>query len=117
MTLLDFYTTVGGDYDEAKRRLLKDERIIRFLLLFGADSSMKELEASAASGDIETAFRSAHTIKGVAANLSLTKLSSAASALTEQLRPRKEQPDPALLLRVREAHKEVIDALAQLQTT
>lgn len=117
MILQDFYAAVGGDYAEAQRRMMKDERIVRFLLRYGADSSMKELEAATIAGDIEAAFRAAHTIKGVAANLSLTRLANAASALTEQLRPLQSQPDPVLLAHTRDAHREVINALALLDNT
>lgn len=37
-------------------------------------------------GDLREAFRHAHTLKGVAQNLSLTSLAEAASVLTEALR-------------------------------
>ena len=90
MTLQEMYKRINGDYDSIFSRLHSDERIKKFLTKF-ADSQMdaaimKALDAC----DYETAFREAHPLKGVCANLSLSALERSASALTEALRGRKE---------------------------
>ncbi|MGN0239855.1 MAG: Hpt domain-containing protein [Paludibacteraceae bacterium] len=115
MTLLEFYAQVGGDYVEAQRRLMKDERIIKYLNLMAQDTTMNDLKEAVAMGNKENAFRAAHTLKGIAGNLALTRFAAAASALCEQLRPLKEDADPALLAATEEAYNCFIKALAELQ--
>ena len=80
------YEMIGGDYEEALGRLRKPERVEKFLKLFLKDTTFSELKASMEAGDLETAFRAAHTAKGVCANLSLERLRAKASDLTEDLR-------------------------------
>lgn len=40
MKLNEFYSTIGGDYTEARARFQSDERIARFLKMFPGDDSM-----------------------------------------------------------------------------
>ena len=88
MTLRDMYDRINGDYDSMFSRLHSDEKIKKFLVKF-ADSNMDAAVIKALdAGDYETAFREAHTLKGVCANLSLGALERSSSALTEALRPR-----------------------------
>lgn len=86
MTLQECYEKMGANYDEVRRRLLKDERIQKILLLFLKDPSYESLKAAMDSGDRETAFRAAHTLKGISLNLGLTALQQSSSALSEALR-------------------------------
>ena len=86
MTLKEAYELMGGDYDSAMTLLRKEERVTRYLGMFLKDDSFALLQSSMEKDDMETAFRAAHTLKGVTANLSLTRLQQAAGALTEDLR-------------------------------
>ena len=86
MKLNEFYSTIGGDYTEAKARFQSDERIARFLKMFPGDDSMQNLSAAVAANDAPTAFRAVHTLKGVALNLGLGSLAHASSQMTEALR-------------------------------
>ena len=86
MTLQECYEKMGANYDEVKRHLIKEERIQKILLLFLKDPSYDSLQAAMASGDRDTAFRAAHTLKGISLNLGLTFLQQSASALSEALR-------------------------------
>ena len=88
MTLQEFYASVDESLDEVLNRLHKEERITKYLGLFLQDPSFSNLEKAFEEEDIEQAFRAAHTLKGVAANLGFQKLYEASSALTEDLRPR-----------------------------
>lgn len=58
----------------------------RFIRRFASDGSYDALTAALRAGQGQEAFRAAHTLKGVAANLGLERLCAAASALTEALR-------------------------------
>ena len=88
MTLQEFYASVDESLEDVLARLHKEERISKYLGLFLQDPSFNELEKAFEEEDIEKAFRAAHTLKGVAANLGFQKLYEASSALTEDLRPR-----------------------------
>lgn len=82
-----FYDRIGGSYDEAKARLMSDAFIKRFVLKFRDDKSFSDMREAIKREDWEGAFPFAHTLKGVALNLSLKKLSGAAVTLTDALRP------------------------------
>lgn len=86
MDLRECYETLGGNYDEVKRRLIKDERIQRFLFLFPKDENFALLKKAVEGQDWAAAFRAAHTLKGIAMNLNLDRLSRSAVTLTDLLR-------------------------------
>ncbi len=82
-----FYDAVGANADEVIGRLGGDPTLaMHFLAKFQEDSSFRALCAALDGGDVETAFRAAHTLKGVCANLGLQTLFSKASDVTELLR-------------------------------
>ena len=86
MTLKECYTALCGNYDEALSRLMNERLMERFLQKFLSDPSFNEIKDAFESKDGEKAFRGAHTLKGVSANLAFTKLSTSSSLLTEALR-------------------------------
>lgn len=86
MTLKECYAAFGGDYDEAIGRLRSERLVQKFVLKFLADPSYDLLCSSMESGNYGEAFRAAHTIKGVCANLAFTTLGASSSALSEALR-------------------------------
>ena len=86
MNLEKLYQEMGGDMADAVRRLGSIAAVERFLRMFAGDDTFAMLEAAMSAGDVQRAFRAAHTLKGLAANLGLVQLGQAASALTEALR-------------------------------
>ncbi len=86
MTLQECYAALGGDYNEAMGRLRSERLVQKFVLKFLNDGSYQLLCDSLAAGDREEAFRAAHTIKGVCANLAFNTLLDSSEALTEALR-------------------------------
>ena len=74
MTIREFYTLVGGSYDDMSERFPSDALILRFLTMLPQDGSMELLARSMDAADAKTAFRAVHTLKGVALNLGLTAL-------------------------------------------
>lgn len=86
MTANECYNKIGGDYGNAILRFKSESLIKRFLPMFLSDPSFWELKDALKNGDVQTAFRAAHTLKGVCANLSLAKLCASSSAITEMLR-------------------------------
>ena len=61
--------------EEGSKRVMNNTKLYAKLLTkFKEDPSMGQIEAALADGDNETAKNCAHTLKGLAANLSLLEL-------------------------------------------
>lgn len=87
MTLKECYESIGADFDAAVARMCnKEAMLLKFALKFPADPTYPALVEAYEGGDIPTAFRMAHTLKGLCLNLGLDKLRESSSALTEALR-------------------------------
>ena len=116
MDLLSFFSVVGGDYNEVMSRLLKEERIIKYLNKFKDSTEYAQLLDALEKEDWELAFRMSHSLKGMCANLGLGKLRASSSELCELLRPCKKpeisyQP---LLDAVKADYATVLDAISNL---
>ena len=77
---------IGGNYDEVSKRIPGIGLIEKFIGIFLKDNSFDMLRRQLECGNKEEAFRAAHTLKGICANLSFTKLLHSTSQLTEELR-------------------------------
>lgn len=86
MTLKECYAALNGDYEEAMGRLRSERLVQKFVLKFLEDGSFELLCRSMEAGDLSEAFRAAHTIKGVCANMAFSALLKSSSQLTELLR-------------------------------
>ena len=117
MKLLTFYDQCGGSYEDAVARFRGEERVLKFLRMLPADESLPELTAAMEQGDAHTAFRAAHTIKGIALNLGLNSLAAKASTLTETLRGKETMPPeaPELCKEVEHDCAIVLDSIARLE--
>ena len=86
MTIQECYTRMGADYEEVHKRLYSEAMIHKFVLLFLEDDSYSSLKAALEAGNVQAAFRAAHTLKGVCENLGFSNLYAPTAALTETLR-------------------------------
>lgn len=87
MTLRECYEKIGADYNATLSRMSGNESLLsRFVMKFRDDPTYSGLVAAYESGDVKTAFRMAHTLKGVCLNLGFDKLRDSSSQLTEALR-------------------------------
>ena len=116
MTTQECYAKMGANYEEVLGRLYNEAMIHKFVLLFLKDDSYSNLEAALKAGDVQTAFRAAHTLKGLAANLGLVQLGQAASALTEALRGSDMQRASALYPETAAAYRQACAAIGDLDT-
>ena len=117
MTLKECYAALGGDYDEVMGRLRSERLVQKFVLKFLDDGSYGLLCSSLGAGDREEAFRAAHTIKGVCANLAFNTLLASSEALTEALRDGA-PPQPGeeeLVRRVEEDYGRTVQAIRAFQ--
>lgn len=92
MTIKRAYEKLGGDYEDIMCRVDEDmlQRLIGMLL---RDTNYPDICTALEQHDYEAAFQGAHTLKGVALNLGLSSLAEKASALTEALRARQDNPN------------------------
>lgn len=86
MDIRNFLDQVGGDYDEVMSRLMKEDRILKYVSRFPDSEDYPLLLESLEKCDWESAFRASHTIKGVCLNLGLGKLGKSSSELCETMR-------------------------------
>lgn len=86
MKIEECYQQLGGNYNEAFRRFGNDERIKKYLKMICSDTNYETAGNAIATKDYKTAFRAAHTLKGLALNMGFTNLAETASILTEKLR-------------------------------
>lgn len=115
MTLRDFYNKIGSNYDVVVSLMGGSERIVdKFVRKFPNDPSAAELFRSFEEKDFETAFRMAHTLKGVCLNLGFERLRQSSSELTEALRGTVADNAPELLENVRRDYDEVVGALKEI---
>ena len=87
----------------------------RLALKFLDDAHFAALEQALADGDVDTAVREAHTLKGVAGNLSFTALYEAASKVNAALREGDLAEATARMDPIRNAHAAVVSALGALR--
>lgn len=115
MELRECYQQMGGDYDAVMGRLRQEERVCKFLKLFPSDENFQLLTDAMPKEDWSTAFRAAHSMKGVALNLGLSALAQSASDLTEVLRTLTPSEDPVpLYQKVKEDYERTLAAIGAL---
>lgn len=86
MDLSEFYTLAGSSLETALSRLMKEDRIKKYLGMFLADENFSHLEDAVKSQDWKQVFEITHALKGMAANLELKNLFEASSNLCENTR-------------------------------
>ena len=91
MTLEECYRALGGSYSDVLARLVNDKMITKYLNKFTEDTSYRDIFAALENNDYETAFRAAHTLKGICLNLGLENLYKAAYKVTEALRQKTDE--------------------------
>lgn len=118
MTIQECYGVLEGNYQEILGRFLTEERIAKFIKLFLKDDSFSNLRKALAENNLPEAFRAAHTLKGVCANLSFTRLYNSSHELTELLRPQQPSADiPRLFAQVEQDYNRTVDAIRQTVQT
>lgn len=115
MTLEACYNAIGSDYKAALGRMGGSEKMLgKFVRKFPNDPTASTLFKSFEEGDTQTAFRMAHTLKGLCANLGLDKLQKSSAELTEALRNTVSDDAPQLLEQVRADYEMTIGAFGNL---
>lgn len=115
MTIQECYEAIGGDYEAVYQRMMKKEALImKFTKKFLNDSSYKNLKDNLSAGNVEEAFRAAHTLKGVAQNLAFEALYKPSSELAEILRTGSMEGIEGLMDTITAEYEKTIEAIEQL---
>ena len=114
MTIRECYEELGSDFDKVLSRLVSEALVKKFALKFLDDPSFGQLETALADKDAETAFRAAHTLKGVCLNLGFTSLYKVSAELTEVLRGRETEGSDELYEQVKEQYTILTEAIQEL---
>ena len=93
MDLQLVYKQLNGNYNEVMSRLMKEERVFKYLKKFTANSDYADFCRGYEAHDWELAFRAVHSIKGMALNLAITELAEVSSELCETMREGEPQVD------------------------
>ena len=108
-------TAAGIDVADAMERFMNNEALmLKFLLRFSEDQSMSHLRLAMERQDADGAFEAAHTLKGVAGNLSMTGLFHQTSAVVEHLRNRDLAAPAGAMAALEAQYARVMAALAAL---
>lgn len=117
MNIKECYEAAGGDFSEIMKRFCSEAMVTKFALKFLNDPTFDTLIADLEKGDCEASFRGAHTLKGVAMNLSFTELYSVSEELTELLRPLKHVDTTNIVERLTVSYNKVIDAITEFKNS
>lgn len=114
MNVKDFYGFIGGSYEEVAARLMKEERILKYLNKFTAAEDHANLHKFLEEKNYPEAFRAVHSLKGVALNLGLAPLFKVSDVLCEELRSGEEPKIDisGMVSDVDAAYRQTLDAIA-----
>lgn len=115
MTLEECYNQFGGNYRDVLQRLIKEERVERFIRAFPTEDMITPIEKKIAEKDYSQAFLDAHTLKGLCATLGISRLYKSVSELVESIRNGELHSDPIPFLEaVKADYKLTVETIAML---
>ena len=107
------YNLTKGRKEKYDRRILQSNRrrLFKFFLM---DESYNQLKTAIEANDCESAFRGAHTLKGVCQNMAFENLSKIVEQITEELRAKEFEKALATFPNVAEEYQKVIDGINEI---
>lgn len=112
MTLFEELEANGTDIKDGLSRLMNNQEIYERLLKKLPDSiAGQEILEFIDSGDIQTAIKNAHTIKGVTGNLSITPLYKAYTEIVNLLRSNKVEEGRELYVKTLPEQNKILDII------
>jgi len=114
MNIREAYILLNSDINKTLSRLMNENLVLKYSKKFIEDGSFTLLKESIDKKDYESAFRAAHTLKGVCLNMGYKDLIESSIALTEHLRGGNPLTDESLYKKVVEDYQKTIEVLKQL---
>ena len=122
-----FYDMVGGDYNEVMSRLMKEDRIYKYLGKFLTATEYEDIPRLLDEKNWAEAFRAAHTLKGNSLNLGLNNLADSADEVCNPMRASEEERNAGMqngvepredmaprLEKLKEDYEATVDAIKEL---
>jgi len=109
------YENIGGNYKEALKRFQNPVLVQRFALKFLDDTTYDELKKYIEDGNVDEAFRAAHTLKGLSRNLAFAELDKSSSEITEILRAKKLDEAKKYFSNVKKDYELIVSELNKLK--
>lgn len=114
MDMKEFYDAVGGDYTDVCERLMSEKAVVVFIGKFLQDSTFSEMAEMLENDNLPESFRTAHTLKGICANLGFKNLADASSEITELLRGGDIESAKKLFPTLKREYYNVLDSIEKL---
>lgn len=112
LTLRECYDAMGESYDDLLNRLrCGEDGVQEAVHEFMYDKHYKQLLFAIGNNDTESAFRAAHAMKGISANLGLSKMYSVFSDITESFKSGNIEKATELIPTADKEYKKVIGIL------
>ena len=106
---------VGVDVNDLMERLMGNMTLIsRFFKRFPDDASYERMVAGIEKGDVEEAFRGAHSLKGVCANLSMKRFLTVLNPLVDKLREGQLDGVQVMLSSVDEEYRKIVTMIQDI---
>ena len=115
MDIRECYEKMGANYDDVLQRMGSDAMVERFTGSFLSAGSYQLIAGGIEAKDAETAFRGAHTLKGVCLNLGFQKLYEVSAELTEALRDRELKGYEEQFAAVKKQYHITVEAIREWQ--
>ena len=115
MTIEQAYEAMGADIQKVLTRLPNEALIARLAGKFLDDPTYQSLADALAAGDVETAFRAAHTLKGVCQNLGFENMYQPVFDITEILRAGSLEGTDALMEQITAQYGKTTEAIRAFQ--
>lgn len=114
MTIREVYDSIGADYEGVVKRLPSEALVARLAAKYLNDPTYQQLTDALAAGDVETAFRAAHTLKGVCQNLGFSNMYAPVFEITEILRAGSMEGTAPLMESITQEYEKVTEAIKNL---
>ena len=112
MITIDALKELGVDTEEGLTRCMNNEAFyLRLVGIALQDTNFAKLRADIEAGNLQEAFESAHALKGMLGNVSLTNVETPVVKITEALRAKEQDADYAEWLTQMETELEKLRAL------
>lgn len=115
MTLRCFFEKNGSDYNAVIERLISEKMVCKYIKKFPDDPHFIQLGIAIREQDPETAYRAAHTLKGLCLSLGFAHLSEPVIALTEELRNGVMDHAASYYAQISEFHAQLLQWIDQLE--
>lgn len=104
----------GVNMNSVTARFMENESLyIKFLLRFKEDENFRDMQNYFKNGEVEEAFKSAHTLKGLLANLGLDSIMQSVNMITEKLRNGSAEGVKDLMEQAEEEYNIILEVLRE----